>query len=160
MSLFYYERGELTLSRTDFWTGIGFMCLAVLVFILTIGMIEVPRGISPADYPRVIAVGLFILGAIQAVQGWKKGSPALKDLYPPGAFMRVLGLVLITFVYVKLMGYLGFLYLTPFFLYAAMYYFGVRKPVSMVIISIAVTVCIYVVFKVAFHVPLPRFTLF
>lgn len=148
------------MSRTDFWSGLAFMCLAVVVFILTMNMIQVPRGISPADYPRVIAVGLFILGGIQAYQGWKKGSPALKDLYPPGALIRVFGLVLITFIYVKLLGHIGFLYLTPFFLYAVMYYFGVRKPVSMVIISVAVTVIIYVVFKIAFHVPLPRFTLF
>ena len=136
------------------------MCLSVLVYILTLGMAKVPLGIGPGDYPRVIAAGLFILGGIQAIQGWRKGSPSLKVLYPSGMLKRVFGLVLMTFIYVKLLGYLGFLYLTPFFMFAAMYYFGMQKTVTSSIISVTMTVAIYAVFKIVFHVPLPRFTLF
>lgn len=136
------------------------MCLAVVVFMLTLNMAKVPLGIGPGDYPRVIAVGLFILGGIQAIQGWKKGSPPLEGLYPPGTLKRVFGLVVMTFIYVKLLGYLGFVYLTPFFMFGAMYYFGMRKIVTSSIVSVTMTVAIYAVFKIVFHVPLPRFTLF
>ena len=136
------------------------MCLSVIVFILTLDMAKVPLGIGPGDYPRVIAVGLFILGGIQVIQGWRKGSPPLKDLYPPETLKRVFGLVLMTFIYVQLLGRIGFLYLTPFFMFGAMYYFGMRRTVTSSIISVTMTVAIYAVYKIVYHVPLPRFTLF
>jgi putative tricarboxylic transport membrane protein len=148
------------LSRSDFWFGIGFMILGVIVFLLTTNMMTMPIGLSPADYPRVIAVGLIILGAIQAIQGWRKGSPSLKELYPSGAIWRMLGLVVITYVYIQLLDILGFSIASPLFLLVVMYYFGVRRPVTMIAIAVLLTLIIYLIFRVAFHVPLPRFNLF
>ena len=148
------------MSRSDFWFGIGFMVLGVITFFLTADMMTMPIGLSPADYPRVIGVGLIILGAIQAIQGWRQGSPALKELYPPKAIWRVLGLVLITYVYIQLLDVLGFSLASPLFLLAVMYYFGVRKPVTMIAIAVLLTLAIYLIFRVAFHVTLPWFNLF
>lgn len=147
------------MARSDFFAGLGFMILAVAVYVLSLGMTEMPIGIGPGDYPRVIAIGLFILGAILTFQSWKKGAPS-KVLYPPGALMRVAVFVILTFVYIQLLPILGFQWITPVYLAVSMYHFGLRSIKTMVLSSLGVTWAIYLVFNGAFHVILPKFTLF
>ena len=136
------------------------MIIAVVVFFLTINMPKVPLGIGPGEYPRVVGLGLFILGGILAVQSRHKGSPSIKDLYPAGSLKKVCVLAGVTFIYIKLLEYLGFVLLTPVFLVCVMLLFGERRLYISVPISLGVTLGIYYVFHNVFHVLLPRFTLF
>lgn len=148
------------MSRSDFVSGIAFMGLASVVYLYANQMAKVPLGIGPGDYPRVIAIGMFILGGILTLQSCLKGLKPGAKIYGPEALKRVGSLVLITFIYIQLLKYLGFLYLTPFFLAAAMLMFGVKKRSLIIYTSIGVSVIIYVVFYYGFQVLLPNFSLF
>jgi hypothetical protein len=148
--------------RVDFFTGLALMALAMGVFIGTLDMAKVARGIGPGDYPRVVAWGLLFLGATLAVQSGMKllrrERPSLR--FPSRAFPRVLTMVVMTFAYIYLMPHTGFVLLTPVYLFLAMVFFGLRRYLLGAVTSIAVTLVLFVTFRYAFHVLLPVVGLF
>jgi len=154
------NEGGVRLSKVDFFTGLALMGLSVGVHFLTQDMLKVPAGIGPGDYPRVIAVGLFVLGALLAVQSLGKPGVAARALYPKGAAARVCALVLMVLAYIRIMPHIGFLLSTPLFLIAAMLLFGVRRPVLVLLSGVGVTLAVYGVFYSLFQILLPRFSLF
>jgi hypothetical protein len=146
--------------RADFRMGIGFMVLSAFVFIAANGMMHVEKGIGPGDYPKVIAVGLFILGAILSADSFLRGIPKEKTKLDWKQVWRVVFFVAVTLVYVQLLRWFGFIVLTPFYLFFAIYYFGYRKWRNMIFVSIGVTLSIHLIFRVIFLVMLPTFRLF
>jgi len=147
-------------SKIDLLTGLGLMALSVGVYVLTQDMTKVPAGIGPGDYPRVIAVGLFVLGALLAIQSVGTSQAKPRSPYPPGAAVRVTALVVTVLVYIRLMPHLGFLLSTPLFLAAAMLLFGVRRTVLILASSVGVTLAVYGIFYSLFQILLPKFSLF
>lgn len=150
------------MPRVDFFTGLALVGIAVGVFIGTLDMAKVARGIGPGDYPRFIAWGLLILGATLAVQSGKKllRRQAEPLPFPPGAFPRVLIMVLMTYAYIYLMPSTGFVLITPVYLFLAMVFFGLRRYLLGAVTSIAVTLVLFVTFRYVFQVLLPVVGLF
>lgn len=150
------------MPRVDFLTGLALVGIAVGVFFGTLDMAKVERGIGPGDYPRVIAWGLLFLGATLAIQsGMKLVRRANEPLpFPPGAFLRVFTMVLLTYAYIYLMPYAGFVLITPVYLFLAMVYFGLRRYLLGAVTSIAVTLVLFLTFRYAFQVLLPVVGLF
>ena len=150
------------MSRVDFFTGLALVALAVGVFIGTLDMAKVERGIGPGDYPRVVAWGLLFLGAILTVQSGLKLVRRKKEPlpFPPGAFLRVLSIVLMTYAYIYLMPYTGFVLTTSVYLFLAMVFFGLRRYLLGAVTSIVVTVTLFVTFRYVFQVLLPVVGLF
>jgi hypothetical protein len=146
--------------RADFGMGIGFMGLAVFVFILSSQMMQVDKGIGPGDYPKVVAAGLFILGAILSVDSFLRGFPPLMEKIDLKAVRRLVIFIAVSLVYVWSMKFLGFIVATPFFLFFGIYFFGYRKWLTMALVSIGVTAAIHLIFRVLFLVMLPVFRLF
>jgi len=146
----------------DFFTGLALVALAVGVFIGTLDMAKVERGIGPGDYPRVVAWGLLFLGAILTVQSGLKLVRRKKEPlpFPPGAFLRVLSIVLMTYAYIYLMPYTGFVLTTSVYLFLAMVFFGLRRYLLGAVTSIVVTVTLFVTFRYVFQVLLPVVGLF
>jgi len=130
------------------------------VYVLTRDMAKVPAGIGPGDYPRVIAAGLFALGALLAAQGLASSGATARALYPRGAAGRVAALTLMVLAYVRILPHLGFLLSTPLFLVGAMLLFGVRRPVLILLTSVGVTSAVHGVFYSLFQILLPKFSLF
>jgi hypothetical protein len=148
--------------RVDFFTGLALIGLAVGVFIGTLDMAKVERGIGPGDYPRDVAWGLLGLGGILTVQsGMRLVRREKRSLpFPPGAFPRVFTMVAMTSAYIYLMPYTGFVLVTPVYLFLAMVFFGLRRYLLGAVVSIAVTLVLFVTFRYAFHVLLPTLGLF
>jgi hypothetical protein len=146
--------------RVDFFTGIGFMALAVYVFTTANHFFKVDKGIGPGDYPKVIAVGLFILGAILSLSSFLQGFSGETAKPNWRAALRLAIFVAVTLVYIQLMKILGFIVLTPFYLFFGIYFFGYRKWLTMALTSILVTAAIHVIFREIFLVMLPVFRLF
>ncbi|MDR1933961.1 MAG: tripartite tricarboxylate transporter TctB family protein [Spirochaetales bacterium] len=146
--------------RVDFGMGIGFMALAVFVFMSANQMLKVDKGIGPGDYPKVIAAGLFILGAILSIDSFLRGFPKIEVKFSWKPVARTAVFIAVTIVYVQLMRLLGFIFLTPFYLFFAIYYFGYRKWRTMILVGILVTAGIHLVFREIFLVMLPVFRLF
>jgi hypothetical protein len=146
--------------RADFGMGIGFMALAVFVFISANQMMKADKGIGPGDYPKVVAAGLFVLGAILSVDSFLRGFPPLTEKIDRKAVRRLVIFIAVSLVYVWSMRFLGFLAATPFFLFFGIYFFGYRKWLTMALVSIGVTAAIHLIFRVLFLVMLPVFRLF
>jgi hypothetical protein len=153
---------RLDVPRVDFFTGLALVGLAVGVFIGTLDMAKVERGIGPGDYPRVAAWGLLFLGALLTIQSGLKLVRRQKQPlpFPPGAFPRVFTMVLMTFAYIYLMPYTGFVLITPVYLFLAMLFFGLRRYRLGILTSLSVTLVLFLTFRYAFQVLLPILGLF
>jgi hypothetical protein len=147
-------------SKVDVFTGLGLMGVSVGVYVLTHDMAKAPAGIGPGDYPRVIAAGLFVLGAVLAAQGLARSEAPARALYPRGAAGRVAALTLTVLAYVRILPHLGFLFSTPLFLVGAMLLFGVRRPVLILLTGVGVTLAVHGIFYSLFRILLPKFSLF
>lgn len=150
------------MRRVDFFTGLALVAIAVGVFIGTLDMAKVERGIGPGDYPRVAAWGLLFLGGILTIKSGIKIIKREKQPlpFPPGAFPRVFTMVLMTLAYIYLMPYTGFVLITPLYLFLAMLFFGLRRYLLGILTSVAVTLVLFVTFRFAFQVLLPTSGLF
>jgi len=144
----------------DFIVGIVFMLLGVVWFYQANDMMKVDLGIGPGDYPKFIAIGLFSLGLLQAAKNAVKGLSINEIKINRKQLLRLVIFVVVSFLYVRLMDYLGFILLTPFYVFFACWFFGYRKYIIIVIASIATTALIHLVFRVLFLVMLPEFRLF
>jgi len=107
----------------------------------------------------IISYGLIICGSLLVYQGIKKTEETVK-LYSFKDLKKIFLLTLLCFLYVYLVSYIGFLYLTPFLMMATLYLFGYKKWIFGVIISIVFTILVYYVFFSIFKVPLPLPSLF
>lgn len=141
--------------RVDFWTGIGLIALSVAVWAMTAGLMKVDRGIGPGDYPRVIAVLIFILGSIMTVTNCIHGYPAAGDKFNWKGFLRTVILAAMAFVYVLILPYAGFPVLTPFFLFGTIKLFGYKKNLTAIIVSVVTTIGLFLLFNVVFQIFLP-----
>ncbi|MDX9828264.1 MAG: tripartite tricarboxylate transporter TctB family protein [Spirochaetia bacterium] len=155
------------MSKVDLGTGIGIMALSVAVFFIAGKMPDARIGIGPGEYPMVVAGVLFVLGLALSLQNmpWKSkaGYPAKDSGGKPISLQmikRPFFMAIVVFAYIRGMFYLGFLLLTPLFLFFAIWFFGYRRYLKGVAISLVTTAIIYVVFYYGFQVLLPRFILF
>ncbi len=149
--------------KIDFISGIVLMVFSVAAHRMADRLPPVPKGLGPGDYPKVIVTILFILGLILSGNAYytaRKKSWEGKKSYAKEEFKQVFLLVLCIAVYIKLVGYMGYLYLTPFFVFAMMYLYGLRTWVKMGVISLVTGVFTYVLFNNYLYVLLPRFNLF
>lgn len=138
---------------------IGIVFSGLLLFIITLGMSDAGLGLDPGDYPRIISIGLILCGSILFTKEIIHPSPT-KRLYSWKSIKKVLLLVLISLIYVNLINYLGFLYLTPVLMWITMCLFEYRNNLRAILISVIVSVIIYYVFHNIFKVPLPSPSLF
>ena len=155
---------ELTMKKetpvSDLVVGVLFMIVGVVWFFQANQMMKVELGIGPGDYPKFVAVGLFAMGFLQAAKNFRKGL-SFKDIkIDRAAFKRLVIFVVVTYVYVRLMEFMGFILLTPFYIFFGCWFFKYRKFVVAAIASVVTTATIYYIFRVLFFVMLPEFRLF
>lgn len=149
------------MSKVDFFSGICIMIFSGIVYMLAEDMPKAELGIGPGDHPQFIVIILFILGLALAVQSYfKKVSQENKKLYTKDNLIKVIAMLVLTFAYIQIMPYIGFLYLTPIYLLAAMLLFGMRNWLVSISVSIVFSVAMYWIFTTVFYVMLPEFTLF
>ncbi|MDC7230835.1 MAG: tripartite tricarboxylate transporter TctB family protein [Sphaerochaetaceae bacterium] len=146
----------------EFWFGLGAILFGIFVIMQSKKLPQVKTGISPGDYPSFVAYIVIILGVVQAVKAFVSQSVIVggENAYNPKQAANVAILIGGTFLYVFLMKYIGFLFLSPFFLMFLFGMFGYKNKKKGVVISISVSVVIYFLFMYAFQILLPRFNLF
>ena len=115
------------------------------------------RGISPALFPTMLAVGIILLACVMIVRGLRKGRnwEFTFDLRHPNSFIA-LGLVAATALYGLTLEFLGFLLATT--LYALIFIIWMKgaKPLRALAISCAAVGAIYFVFHTLMFVPFPQ----
>ncbi len=144
----------------DLMIGVLMMALAVAVLLLSGSLAQAKVGLGPAGYPRAVAIIMLVLGLVMVVSTLIKGMPKLVWKPDRQMFLRVAGTVVVSFIYLWLLNQIGFLFLTPFYLFALMWIFGYQNLKVAALASIGSSVVIYLLFTKAFMVFLPEFALF
>jgi len=144
----------------DMITGILIMGIASYWFFEANKMMKVDLGIGPGGYPMFVSIGFFTVGFLLFIQNVIKGLPKPDLKLDRKVILRTIIFITVSFVYVRAMRYLGFLLLTPPYIFFACWFFQYRKRGVAIIASIVVTAILYVVFRMIFYVALPTFRLF
>lgn len=70
--------------------------------------------------------------------------------------VRVLLMVLVSYLFYKLLKIVGFLILAPIYLYSVLLLFGYKKKILGLVISLVLCTCVYFLFRRVFMVMLPQ----
>ncbi len=157
----YTQEKEMkdTKKAADFWVSILVIAISIVFFIQASAMPGSERGIGPGDYPKVICYVLFALGFIQLVTTVvrSRGIPLIDfSSINIRYLLRALIMLILIFIYYKLMRPVGFLITTPVFLFASFILFGYRKKAKAAAVALIFSVAVYFLFTKVFLVILPR----
>jgi uncharacterized membrane protein SirB2 len=119
------------------------------------------RGISPALFPTMLAVGIILLACIMIVRGLRKGRnwQFTFDFHHQNSFIA-LGLVVATALYGLTLEFLGFLPVTTLYALIFIVWMKGAKPLRALIISCVAVGAIYFVFHTLMFVPFPQGEIF
>jgi hypothetical protein len=140
--------------------------ISVVFFALTFQFPHQTVALAPTAFPRFVSVSLMILSLILLIQGVKGISKdasleSKEKLKPKKVFLfKLILMISLAFLYTRFINKLGYLYTTPFFVAGNMVLFKEKRVIRVIVVSIATTIILYVVFKMVFKIPLPRFALF
>jgi putative tricarboxylic transport membrane protein len=115
---------------------------------------------GPALFPVLIGIGFLITGLIlivsglrrQKTEGWFAGGEWLRSRIHVARFVAVLGGLI---VYILVSGWLGFIPTALLLLFGWLMLFRDGKPVSSLVIALAVTLVVHYAFSQLLLVPLP-----
>jgi drug/metabolite transporter (DMT)-like permease len=153
------------MGKTEIIIGVCLMILSVLFYALTYQFPAQTLAFSPKIFPRFVSICLFIISAVLVIQGAtavRKSSREKKpELTIPKAFLLRLFLgILIGYGYTRLLPITGYVVATPPFIAGIMLVFEEKRWFKIVATSIITTSMLYILFRMIFRVPLPRFSLF
>jgi len=140
--------------------GLACVALGTAVFVAAGKLQQVKLGIGPGGFPKFIGVVLAVLGVAQTVLALRGGVEGPKFNVDKRAASLFIAAVAMTAAYVLLVDVIGFLLLTPVLLVGMMFLFGERKIAPMAVISVATTVCVWLLFTKVFMIFLPAGRLF
>lgn len=148
-----------TIKRSDLVAGLLLCLLAVYVYHEGAAMPAAKRGLGPGGYPKFVAVGLMLLGAILAIQSFIKKIPPAGSMTAARA-LRVLFFAPLCLAYAWALRPFGFVAASFAFLVAASYFFGYRRHGVIALFGAGLTLTVYVIFRHVFLVLLPTGTIF
>lgn len=146
-------------KKADFISGLIFFAVGLIFFLNTLGMKKPRLGLGSAGFPRLVTFCLILCAVILMVKALIARRKVEQPVRMKRSFvLSFLGCAFLFVLYVYLLRRLGFLILTPFFLFFAMYFFGARRYVMNAVLSVVTSLALYYVFTLVFKVPLPRFS--
>jgi len=148
-------------QKANIYLGLGFLVFGVVTWIVAgyeaTGYTY--RSISPAFFPRLLAGLISLLGIILFIQSRRKGKLVEKDegvfTIESSVFRRIILITLISFFYVFVMQYIGYILSTFLFLFFVMKYFYKVALRTNLIISIALPIILNVAFRFGMNVVVP-----
>lgn len=148
--------------KADFLIGIGTIISAILIYITANQMPTSETGLGAGGFPKFIALGLGILGILLAIRSFFGIKAEAKEQQKANLreLLNVAKLAVAVGLYIFVIRYIGFLIATPIFFFLFMYIYGERKWKQMVIISVALSIGLYLIFEKGFQVMLPGGILF
>ena len=148
-----------TEKAADFWIAVAGMAISIILFNNASRMPKAARGIGPGDYPKIICVVLIVLCAIQIIKilAECRAFPLIDFQSINGKYiLRAFIMILMSWIYYSLLKKVGFLILTPIYLYASFVLFGYRKWIRGILYSVAFSTTVYFLFVKVFLVLLPK----
>lgn len=137
------------------------MALATIFFALTFQFPKQTLAMSPTLFPRIISSGLFILSALLVFQSRKrKGKEREMEEKVSFPWKRFILMILIGFLYTRLLEVASYILATPFLIAGLMIIFYEKRWFWIIVVSLSITFLLYFLFRIIFKVPLPRFDFF
>jgi len=153
------------MGKKEILLSIFFMIISMTVYVLTYQFPKQTVALSPKVFPQFVSVCLFILSLVLLIQGvtgvkkeseQKKVKLALNNIF----LLKMLTMIILAFFYIRVLPLTGYKIATPLFLASSMLLFNEKRWFMIVIVSIVATALLYILFRIVFKIPLPRFNLF
>ena len=153
------------MGKKEIILSIFFMIISMTIYVLTYQFPQQTVALSPKVFPQFVSVCLFILSLVLLIQGvtgvkkeseQKKVKLALNNIF----LLKMLTMIILAFFYIRVLPLTGYKIATPLFLAGSMLLFNEKRWFMIVIVSIVATALLYILFRIVFKIPLPRFNLF
>ena len=153
------------MGKKEIFLSIIFIVISITIYILTYQFPQQTVALSPTVFPRFVSACLFIISLtllIQGIAGIKRDSEQNKvKLTLNKAFIiRLLLMIFLAFFYTQILPLIGYVLATPPFVAGAMLLFNEKRGIWIIAVSIITTALLYILFRIVFKIPLPRFSLF
>jgi len=157
------------MGKTEIIIGAFLMILSVAFYALSFQFPEQTLAFSPKIFPRFVSICLFIISAVLVIQGVTAvrrrseemaPKPITEKALPKTFFIRLVLGILIGYAYTQLLSVTGYIVATPPFIAGIMLVFNEKRWLKIASTSVITTCLLYILFRIAFRVPLPRFSLF
>jgi len=153
------------MGKKEIILSIFFMIISMTVYLLTYQFPKQTVALSPKVFPQFVSACLFILALVLLIQGitgikkeseQKKVKLALNNIF----LLKILTMIILAFFYLRILPLAGYIIATPLFLAGSMLLFNEKRWFLIVPVSIVATALLYILFRIVFKIPLPRFNLF
>lgn len=148
--------------KTGTWiAGLLLLLLASGIWILSASFppSDIGNTPGPALFPRLVAVMLVVLTVLMWLESVRRDDDSKLFNWANPGMVRNGQLLVLSIAYCGLLGYVGFLVLTPICLLIMMLLMQRRGMLGwMIFSSLAATAAIYLVFQVFLDVPLPTWS--
>lgn len=157
------------MGKTEIIIGVFLMILSFAFYALTYQFPEQTLAFSPKIFPRFVGVCLFIISSVLLIQGIttvrrcsreEKPKPTIDKALNKAFLIRLFLGILIGYAYTRLLPITGYVVATPPFIAGIMLVFNEKRWLKIAATSIITTSLLYILFRIIFRVPLPRFSLF
>jgi hypothetical protein len=160
---FFYIK-EVPVGKKEIFFGTFLMILSVAVFALTFQFPKQTIALPPTVFPRFVSTCLFILATILLIQGilaLKHNSGHTKPLrvLDKSFLLRFTFMTILAFAYTRILPLTGYVITTPPFVAGTMLLFNEKRWGRILAVSAVTSGLLYVLFRMLFKVPLPRFDL-
>jgi len=158
-----------SMGKKEIIIGVFLMILSVVFYALTYQFPKRTLAFSPKIFPCFVSVCLFIFSFVLVVEGMlavrrssreKKLKPVSDKAFIKKSIIRLSLGTLIGYGYTVLLPATGYVVATPPFIVGIMLVFNEKHWLKIVATSIITTSILYILFRIIFKVPLPRFNLF
>ncbi len=153
------------MGKKEIIIGVFLMVLSLVFYLLTYQFPHQTLAFSPRIFPRFVSACLFLISCVLLIQGItavrqrteeKRFTPIIDRAF----LMRLFVGILIGYAYTRLLSLAGYLVATPPFIAGIMLVFNEKRWLKIVATSVITTGLLYILFRIIFRVPLPRFSLF
>ncbi len=150
------DKGELVIP-------IVFVILSIFLFVKTYGFeFTTHQQAPPTLWPRGIIVLLVLVCGMLIgkliLEGRKEGTGPAEKSVPQTEWRMVLRGILVLFLYMFLMSYIGYILSTLAFTLVAMLLLGNRNKVHLILTPLLTTGLVFIIFTHAMYIPLPKGT--
>lgn len=152
------------MGKKEIAFGLVLMTLSVIMFALTYQFPRQTLALSPRVFPRFVSTGMFILATILLIQGITSMRQQGEQHTPifsleKAIVIRIVSMIALAFAYTRILPFVGYMLATPPFVAGTMIVFHEKRWYWIVVISLLTSIVLYLLFRMLFKVPLPRFTL-
>src|SRR4030066_2254106 len=150
------------MGKKEILLSIFFIIISMTIYVLTYQFPKQTVALSPKVFPQFVSACLFILSLVLLIQGitgvkkeseQKKVKLALNNIF----LLKMLTMIILAFFYTRILMIVGFVVATPPFIAGSMLLFNEKKWFLIVTVSIVATAVLYILFRIVFKIPLPRF---